>query len=1046
MLGQGSANPGKRALRVGCRLHPISTCSAYRLHDCLVKEDRGYSRARPGEGLIDAFLLRADPAARGAGGVRQETSGANAASMTQPPLRNVTGIPRRPPLVGRDAELAALDEQVALVCTGAFRVVLVTGEPGIGKSRLVSELAERQRDSAVVVGSRAFEWGMTYSLALWVEAFERLLSSAPTDEVRRLCGSSVRDLALVLRSARRALGRSPGRPDPELDHEPGREPDPERLLRALTELLDNLSTDSPVIIVLDDVHNADASSWQALYHMARQLPDRPVLVLATARIADLARHAVAGQVLVGLEQDDVLVRLELQALTDESVAALTRAVLGPGDVAPALVSWLAGRSRGYPLFVIGLLRALLDEGADLTQPRLARVPESLAGRVAMLVGRLGPPDRELLEVLAVIGGRVDLDGLARVLGRPLDRLGVPLERLSRSRLVVEHEAAHRLSYEIAHPLVQDAVYESIGGARRRTFHRLVGRALVAAGNFGAVRQAEERNLYQETLPLLAALLDVLDPDDQRWLDVLEAMTWRAEWVIDHLVEDGAATAIAVMRRIERHLAASGDLLREGIVQFRLASFLAIGAGQPAEAAAACQRAQELFAAGEHDDLALLALNELGWIRYCAGDLPGHRALAQDVLEKAEKCGDRIALIQSLGALGCIAAIQGRFGEADRYLCRSTDLARAADKRYRYVWNLTMSGLALALAGRLAAGRAIFERAMQNPEATDGITAEMFAQCDWLSGRLDDVVRRDSQSAARRPLAGSRRRAWAAAFAARAAAELGQADTAARLLALASEAYDRPDDVPGWSSWLPWAAGSMATLAGDPAAGHDLLNQAADRLRAMDAAAFEAIVLVDATEAAVTAGLANAAVAHAQRLAELSRATEGEMAGPLAQLAQAYALVATGSAAGAAPAAAEAADALERLGCRLFGAMAAEVAGQAATSRGAAVAMLARAAHSYDGCGAVVRRDRVAKRLAGLGHRGRRAAVAGRGPAALTPRELEVARLAARGHTAAEIGRQLFIGTRTVETHLAHTCAKLGCRSKRELVRFTGELDRMPELP
>jgi DNA-binding CsgD family transcriptional regulator/tetratricopeptide (TPR) repeat protein len=990
--------------------------------------------------------------------------------MTQPPLRNLTGIRLRPSLVGRDAEVAALDEQVALVRTGAFRVVLVTGEPGIGKSRLVNELAERYRDSAVVVGSRAFELGMTYSLALWVEAFERLLGSAPTAEVLRLCGSSVRDLALVLRSARRALGSAPGKPDGEPDHESDREPDPERLLRALTELLDNLSAGSPVIVVLDDVHNADASSWQALYHIARRLPDRPVLILATARTADLARHPVAGQVLVGLEQDDVLARLGLQALTDESVAALTRAVLGAGDVPPALVSWLAGRSRGYPLFVIGLLRALLEEGADLAQPRLARVPESVAGRVALLVGRLDPSDRELLEFLAVIGGRVDLDGLARMLGRPLDRLGVPLERLTRSRLVVENETGRRLSYEIAHPLVQDAVYESIGGARRRTFHRLVGRALVAVGNFGAaaphflrsadpgdpeavdtlvraVRQAEERNLYQETLPLLTALLDLLDPDDQRWLDVLEAMTWRAEWVIDHLVEDGAATAIAVMRRIERQLAASGDRLREGTVQFRLASFLAIGAGQPADAAAACQRAQELFAAEGHADLALLALNELGWIRYCAGDLPGHRALALDVREKAEKRGDQMALIQSLGALGCVAALQGRFGEADRHLRRSTDLARAAGKRYRYVWNLTISGLALALAGRLAASRTTFERAMHDPEAGDALTAEMFAQCDWLSGRLDDVVRRVSQCAARRPLAGSRRRAWAAAFAARAAAERGQLDAAARLLALTSATYDdRPDDVPGWSSWLPWAAGAMAVLAGDPVAGHDLLDQAAGRLRAMDAAAYEAVALVDATEAAVTAGRANAAVAHSRRLAELSHTIEGEMVGPLAQLARAQALLATGSAAAAATPAAEAADALDRLGCRLFGAMAAEVAGIATTSRGAAIEMLAHAANSYGGCGAIVRRDRVAKRLAGLGYRGRLAAVAGRGPAALTPRELDVARLAARGHTAAEIGRQLFIGTRTVETHLAHACAKLGCRSKRELVRFTAELDRMPETP
>ena len=132
--------------------------------------------------------------------------------------------------------------------------------------------------------------------------------------------------------------------------------------------------------------------------------------------------------------------------------------------------------------------------------------------------------------------------------------------------------------------------------------------------------------------------------------------------------------------------------------------------------------QELFAAEGHADLALLALNELGWIRYCAGDLPGHRALALDVREKAENCGDRMALIQSLGALGCIAAVQGRFGEADRHLRRSTDLARAADKRYRYVWNLTISGIALALAGRLAGGRTTFERAMHDPEASDAVRA------------------------------------------------------------------------------------------------------------------------------------------------------------------------------------------------------------------------------------------------------------------------------------------------------------------------------------
>ena len=79
--------------------------------------------------------------------------------MTQPPPRNSIGIPLRPSLVGRDAEVAALDEQLTLARSGAFRVVLVTGEPGIGKSRLVNELAERHRDSTVSSARGPSSWG-----------------------------------------------------------------------------------------------------------------------------------------------------------------------------------------------------------------------------------------------------------------------------------------------------------------------------------------------------------------------------------------------------------------------------------------------------------------------------------------------------------------------------------------------------------------------------------------------------------------------------------------------------------------------------------------------------------------------------------------------------------------------------------------------------------------------------------------------------------------------------------------------------------------------
>ena len=166
--------------------------------------------------------------------------------------------------------------------------MLVTGEPGVGKSRLVDELAERHRDSTVVVGSRAFELGMTTSLALWVEAFDGCLARRPLPRCAACAELPARSRAGAPLGPAGAADRAA---------EPDREPDRERLLDALTELLDNVSGGGPVIVVLDDVHHADVSSWHALYHIASRLPDRPVLVLVTARAADLARHPAATQVL-----------------------------------------------------------------------------------------------------------------------------------------------------------------------------------------------------------------------------------------------------------------------------------------------------------------------------------------------------------------------------------------------------------------------------------------------------------------------------------------------------------------------------------------------------------------------------------------------------------------------------------------------------------------------------------------------------------------------------------------------------------------------------
>jgi DNA-binding NarL/FixJ family response regulator len=135
------------------------------------------------------------------------------------------------------------------------------------------------------------------------------------------------------------------------------------------------------------------------------------------------------------------------------------------------------------------------------------------------------------------------------------------------------------------------------------------------------------------------------------------------------------------------------------------------------------------------------------------------------------------------------------------------------------------------------------------------------------------------------------------------------------------------------------------------------------------------------------------------------------------------------------------DILSETGCKAFHARALDVRGRSllATDRSAAVDILRQAATGFETCAAVWRGDRVRATLRAVGGRGRRSATAGLGPSALSRREWQVARLAAQGLTARDIGEQLFISERTVETHLANVYAKLGVRSKTELIRRASEL-------
>jgi DNA-binding CsgD family transcriptional regulator/tetratricopeptide (TPR) repeat protein len=954
--------------------------------------------------------------------------------------------------VGRAPEVAVLRAELVRVREDGFGCVLLLGEPGVGKTRLALELMADEGPPTIVLSARAGPLGSTSSFGLWAEALEGHLRTLVAGQVSALCGGFLDDLAALLRSAAAARGGSAPR-----------EPPRTRLLEGLAVLLGSLARRGPVLVLLDDVHTADASSWDALHYLARNLAGAPVLMLATARPAELWLHRTAGEVVRDLEQVGLLRRLELRSLESAAVGELVEAVLGRAPP-PALVGWLDERTRGNPLFVLELMQALAEEGADLAAPTLRRLPEGLADRVGARLAALDEPARSALEVLAIVGRRMRLATVVALTGQPLEQVASLMTGLVRSRLVVEEERGREVIFEIAHPLIQEAIYEGLGAARRHALHRLVARSLMAAGSLGeaaphfarsaepgdseaiealceAVAQAEARALYRDALTILASLVDLLPAGDERWLRVLDAFELQADWVFDHRADAHAALAIPALRAIDSVLERLPDPARQATVKFRLCSFLAWGTGELEAAERAGREARALFEGAGDTRGMLLADVELAWIPACRGDLSGWVEAASRVARDAEAAGERQVAMSAIarGIAGASFYI-GRFADAEAALRRAIAMAREEGSAYFHSLCLTLLARSLAFEGRIAEAWPLLDRAREvDPGWREGPLGEYETAIHWLAGDFDAAVVRGGESMSWNAAGISRRRAMGLAFAAMSAIELGRTADAERHLEALRAAV-------GGGDWMlmqqlrSQAEAAQARRAGRDGQALAVLVRAASEMLERQGGGLAALVLLDLAEVAADAGDLETAAHAAADLREVAESVDRDLHRALAALGTALAHLAAGASRPAADAAEGAVRGLSQLGYRGLLSRARDTLGRALApiDRPRARDALQRAAAGFDGCGAVWRRDRALEALKRLGEAGKRAA-ATVGGAALTPRERAVAALAARGDTAPEIARTLVIGERTVESHLARIYAKLGVASKRDLVRRAAEL-------
>jgi DNA-binding CsgD family transcriptional regulator len=451
----------------------------------------------------------------------------------------------------------------------------------------------------------------------------------------------------------------------------------------------------------------------------------------------------------------------------------------------------------------------------------------------------------------------------------------------------------------------------------------------------------------------------------------------------------------------------------------------------------CREALALFERGGDDARALLARTEVAWISALKGDARTMEDEARTVVERAGPRGDRFALMQGWTTLGNAFMFQGNFAEAETALSSSLAIATEDGKLYEQMRVLAVLGMSRCYEGRMTAALdAIDEAKRVNPAVPP--TWEPLVL--WMQGDFPAVLRAVDTAMAWKPIGASRRRGVLLVLGALAAAETGDFQLAHRYADAASAIYT--GDFMYFSDYAAYAVAVLDWKEGRVAEAAAALGALSARVLERGMGPFNAPIFLDLAELSAGVGAVEAATRAVATIDVLAQAVDRDFLRAHAALAAAHA----GPAAGTSDVAAAARKALTiftELGYPVLAGRARLVLGRALgpTDRPAAIEVLEEAASTFQGIGAVWWRDRALESLRSLRGRAQRIAGGVLGPASLTRREREVAALASEGLTAKEIAERLYIGERTVEGHLASVYAKLGIRSKVELVRrasdFTG---------
>jgi class 3 adenylate cyclase/tetratricopeptide (TPR) repeat protein len=619
---------------------------------------------------------------------------------TPPSMSEATGF------TDRKEELDRLKQAYARLGAGEGHAIAITGEAGVGKTRLAEEFGSRAgREGARVLRGRTDRGGASAPLAPWSEAVREFAREAANPLLYEACAECAAEIAQLVPELRSRLGRSAELP-------PGIEPSQSRFFEGILRFLGNLSRDAPLVVLLDDLQWADTASVRLLEYIARHLGGLRVLLLVAYRDEPSSELGGLEAGLAGLAREQRLDLVRLKRFDAATSVQMLRQMLrgrlpsSGGDLATPVFE----KSGGNPMILEAIVRSLVGDGSLVwTEAGWApkagvdiRLPPGIQSVVRRRLEALPGPTVEILRQASVLGSQFAFDAVQRLTELPSQELLPRLEEALRARILEERPAASgRSTYTFTDRPVPETLYDEISLVRRARYHSNAARVLESLAAEGtrvpaaelahhflranqyekalrytllAAQEADRLYAREEAIRQYATAQELLEsqPDDKRRAEVLFEVGKQLDLLGRH------TEAYRSMREGAELYERLGLTAQAGAVHTNIARRITAH-NEPVRAHGHLERARQLLEAGPPSIELARLYDSMGLLMYQEVRMPEAAEYWRRAIDIAEKVG-ALGVEASARMMLASVAPPGESAKVFEHLDRALELALKANAR------------------------------------------------------------------------------------------------------------------------------------------------------------------------------------------------------------------------------------------------------------------------------------------------------------------------------------------------------------------------------